>query len=477
MSDTTEGSMPGSAPNQNARSIPVRLVEAGALDGLVSGLPEAQAAWVRANAFLAQAGTALSLPDAEGAVAKVLVGWGTPAERNRERLHLGSFSRSAPPGNYRLEGPLSPFEAEQAALGWLLGRYRFDRYKPAADATMAELEIPEGIDGARLGLIAEGVFIARDLINTPANDMGPAALETAARRIAARHDAAVEVTEGDALLEANLPLIHAVGRAASQAPRLIDMHWGAIDAPKVTLVGKGVCFDTGGLDLKPSASMGLMKKDMGGAANVLGLAHMIMGLGLPVRLRVLIPAVENSVSANAMRPGDVLRSRKGLTIEVNNTDAEGRLVLADALTLASEEDPELIIDMATLTGAARVALGPDLPPFFTDDEALAEDLAAASIRAADPLWRLPLWPAYEDSIEPDIADLDNAPKGGFAGAITAALFLKRFVTQQAWVHFDIYGWTPTARPGRPKGGECQAARAVLAMLEARYGDARTDDDE
>jgi leucyl aminopeptidase len=234
-------------------------------------------------------------------------------------------------------------------------------------------------------------------------------------------------------------------------------------------VGKGVCFDTGGLNLKPGASMGIMKKDMGGGATVLGLAHMIMGLALPIRLRVLIPAVENSVSSNAMRPGDILHSRKGLTVEINNTDAEGRLVLADALTLASEEDPALIVDMATLTGAARVALGPDIPPFYTDDEELAAELSAASVQEADPIWRMPLWPAYEGDIEPDIANLDNAPAGGHAGSITAALFLKRFVGDAPWVHFDIFGWTPKARPGRPRGGECQAARAVLAVLEARYG--------
>ena len=272
----------------------------------------------------------------------------------------------------------------------------------------------------------------------------------------------------DALLTANCPLIHSVGRAGPQAPRLIDLTWGREAAPKVTLVGKGVCFDTGGLNLKPANSMGLMKKDMGGAATVLGLAHMIMGLGLPIRLRVLIPAVENSVSAGSMRPGDILTARNGMTVEINNTDAEGRLVLADALCLAAEDNPDLVIDMATLTGAARVALGPEVVPFFTPDDDLAVDLARASRQVADPIWRLPLWPGYERDIEPGIADLDNAPKGGFAGSITAALFLQRFAGTTRWAHFDIYGWTPTGRPGRPKGAECQAARAVLQMLEARY---------
>jgi leucyl aminopeptidase len=454
------------------KPIPIRLLASDRLDEMLAELSDTEAAWVRANGFRARLGTTLALPGKGGSVARVLVGWGTDAQRRRERLHLGSFARTAPAGSYQMEDDLDPHEAEQAALGWMLGRYRFDRYKKDNYDAEADLETPRGVDGERLGRIVEGVFITRDLINTPANEMGPEDLERAARRLAERHGAAIEVTTGTALLEANLPLIHAVGRAGPQQPRLIDIRWGSADHPAVTLVGKGVCFDTGGLNLKPGASMGLMKKDMGGGATVLGLAHMIMGLGLALRLRVLIPAVENSVSSNAMRPGDVLRSRKGLTVEINNTDAEGRLVLADALTLASEEDPALIIDMATLTGAARVALGPDLPPFYTDDEELAAQLTAASARVADPVWRMPLWPAYEGDIEPDIANLDNAPSGGHAGSITAALFLKRFVGAAPWVHFDIFGWTPKARPGRPKGGECQAARAVLAVLEARYGDAK-----
>jgi leucyl aminopeptidase len=466
MSDETGES---GSPGEEAQTIPIRLVEAEALDALLADLPAPQAAWIRANRFRAKLGSSLALPAEDGSVARVLIGWGSAAERRRERLHLGGFARTVPPGNYRLEGALSPAEAEQAALGWMLGRYRFDRYKSEKPDAEAELETPEGVDGARLGRIAEGVFITRDLINTPANDMGTEALERAARRLAERHGAEVETTEGEALIEANLPLIHAVGRAGPQAPRLIDLRWGEAGHPAVTLVGKGVCFDTGGLNLKPSGSMALMKKDMGGAATVLGLAHMVMGLGLPVRLRVLIPAVENSVASASMRPGDVLTSRKGLTVEINNTDAEGRLILADALALAAEENPALIVDMATLTGAARVALGPDLPPFFTDDEGLAAELAAASEAVADPVWRLPLWPAYERDIEPEIADLDNAPKTGFAGALTAALFLKRFAGDGPWVHFDIFGWTPVAQPGRPKGGECQAARAVLAVLESRYG--------
>ena len=472
MSDDTAATGPhAEPPAEEGGTIPIRMVAREDLDAVLAALSPAEAAWARANGFKARLGSWLALPGADGRIARVLVGHGNAGERRRERLVLGAFARAAPPGRYRIEGPLEPEAAEQAVLAWRLGRYRFDRYKKA-ERKEAELETPEGVEAGKLARIAEGVALARDLINTPANDMGPAALEKAARDLAEFHGAAVTVTTGEALLDANLPLIHAVGRAGPQAPRLIDLSWGAEDAPKVTLVGKGVCFDTGGLNLKPGSSMELMKKDMGGAATVMGLAHMVMGLGLPVRLRVLLPAVENSVSAQSFRPGDILTSRKGLTVEIGNTDAEGRLVLADALTLGAEEEPALMVDMATLTGAARVALGPDLPPFFTDDEALAGELMAASARVADPVWRLPLWPAYEGDIEPEHADLDNAPRGGFAGAITAALFLKRFAGDGAWAHFDIYGWTPKARPGRPKGGECQAARAVLAVLESRYGGVR-----
>ncbi|HUF86032.1 MAG TPA: leucyl aminopeptidase family protein [Thermohalobaculum sp.] len=456
--------------------VPIRLVGPEDIEAALAGMPGMPAAWVRANGFRGRTGSWLAIPGADGSLARVLVGHGAAGERRRERFHLGAFARAAPPGRYRLEGPLDREAAEEAALAWRLGRYRFDRYKGTDKAGEARgeavLETPAGVDAGRLERIAEGVCLARDLINAPANELGPAALEQAARDLALRHGAEVAVTAGEALIEANLPLIHAVGRAGPQAPRLLDLRWGDPGHPKVTLVGKGVCFDTGGLNLKPGSSMELMKKDMGGAACVMGLAHMVMGLGLPLRLRLLIPAVENSVAAWSMRPGDILRSRQGLSVEIGNTDAEGRLVLADALALAGEEDPALVVDMATLTGAARVALGPDLPAFFTDDEALAGELMAASARVADPLWRLPLWPAYEADIEPEIADLDNAPRGGFAGAITAALFLKRFAGARAWVHFDIYGWTPKARPGRPRGGECQAARAVLALLETRYGGSR-----
>ena len=318
--------------------------------------------------------------------------------------------------------------------------------------------------------MADAVFMVRDLVNTPTSDMGPDALEAAVRKLAERHKAEVEVTEGDDLLKRNFPMIHAVGRASATAPRLIDMVWGRKDAPKVTLVGKGVCFDTGGLDIKPASGMLLMKKDMGGAANVLGLASMIMAADLPVRLRVLIPAVENSISANAFRPGDVLQSRKGLTVEIGNTDAEGRLILADALALADEEAPEMLIDMATLTGAARVALGPDLPPFYTGDDALAAELATAAVEVEDPIWRMPLWKPYDAKLASKVADINNVTTDGFAGSITAALFLQRFVERaKSWAHFDIFAWNPAERPHGPVGGEAQAIRALAQVISARFG--------
>jgi leucyl aminopeptidase len=317
--------------------------------------------------------------------------------------------------------------------------------------------------------MADAAFLARDLINTPSNDMGPAELETAAREVAQRFGAKFGCIEGHDLKQ-NFPLIHAVGMASTRAPRLIDFTWGDASHPKVTLVGKGVCFDTGGLDLKPSSGMLIMKKDMGGAANVLALAQMVMDARLKVRLRVLIPAVENAVAGNAFRPLDIFKSRKGITVEIGNTDAEGRLVLADALALADEEQPDLLVDLGTLTGAARVALGPDLPPFYTNDETLAADVARLARQENDPLWRMPLWPPYDSWLDSKTATITNAPSGAFAGSITCALFLQRFVeAAKSWLHVDIYGWTPSAKPGRPEGGECQAARAIYQLLSERYG--------
>ncbi|MGI3185837.1 leucyl aminopeptidase family protein [Nioella aestuarii] len=444
-------------------AIPVTCISPDALEGALDALPAAQAAWARSTGFAASLAEPCVLPDPEGGIARVLLGLGTDAARARKRFAIGAALAALPEGTYRLVDGLPETEREEAALGWLLSGYRFGRYKDAL-TPKAQLVAPEGLDTAALENIAAGEALTRDLINTPANDMGPDQLEAAARDLAEGFGASVSVIKGDDLLTGNLPMIHAVGRAAAQAPRLIEMTWGS-EGPQLTLVGKGVCFDTGGLNLKLGASMGLMKKDMGGSATVLGLARMIMGAGLDMRLRVLIPAVENAVAGNAFRPGDILTARNGLTVEINNTDAEGRLVLADTLSLASETPPDLLICMATLTGAARVAVGPDIAPFYTDDDGFAGALSAAAIRVSDPVWRMPFHAPYESMIEPGIADLDNAPKGGFAGSITAALFLRRFAKDAPrFAHFDIYGWQPADAPARPKGGVGQAARAIFSAL-------------
>jgi leucyl aminopeptidase len=457
--------MPPRFADPTVAATPLRAVEPDGLEALRTALNPAHRAWLDALAFTGAAGQVAVLPGVDGRAEGAVVGLGPRGPRFR----LAAAFDKLPAGVWRLEGETTPAEAEDAALGWLLHGYRFDRYRKS-DAPTRSLVAPAGVDAARLEAIAAGAFLTRDLVNTPANDMGPEALEAAARELASAFGAEFRSVVGDALIDENFPLIHAVGRAAAQAPRLLELGWGAADAPRLTLVGKGVCFDTGGLDIKPPSSMRQMKKDMGGAATALGLARMIMARDLPVRLRVLIPAVENSVSSSAFRPGDILPSRKGLTVEIGNTDAEGRLVLADALALACEDDPGLLIDFATLTGAARVALGPELPALFTDDEALATEIAAAAWRARDPVWRLPLWDGYDEELKSPVADLDNAPGGGFAGAITAALFLRRFVTPgAAWTHFDLFAWTPKAKPGRPLGGECQTARALFAMIEARHG--------
>ena len=419
--------------------------------------------WVETTGFKGAIGSAVIIPNELGQAKAALVGHGSAAKRNRGRFALAAALPQLGSNTYRIESGVPEDRLEEEALGWLLACYSFDRYREAPHSHPT-LVTPDGVDGERIAILAEAEFLTRDLINTPASDMGPEELEAAARSLAKEHKAKFSVIKGKDLLTENFPMIHAVGRASDRAPRLIDMTWGRT-GPRLTLVGKGVCFDTGGLNLKPGSSMGLMKKDMGGAANVLGLAHMIMASGLQVRLRVLIPAVENSVSSNSFRPQDILTSRKGLTVEINNTDAEGRLVLADALALASEEDPKLIVSMATLTGAARVAVGPDLAPYFTDDDVAATSLDLSAQRTADPVWRLPFHEPYEAMIEPGIADLDNAPKGGFAGAITAALFLRRFVEDtHRYVHFDIYGWQPSDAPGRPKGGALQGARALFDAL-------------
>ncbi|MDF3361815.1 leucyl aminopeptidase family protein [Sulfitobacter sp. Ks41] len=448
----------------SANALPLHVLSETALEGWLADQPGAVQAWVKASGFAGGLGQALVVPGAEGAPVMALAGYGSEAARRRSRFHLAAAAAKLPAGDYRIESGLPEDQAATEALGWLLAGYRFDRYREQSPLT-ARLVAPEGVDAEQITALATGEMLTRDLINTPASDMGPPDLEAAARKLAERHGAQIEVTTGDALLENNLPMIHTVGRAADRVPRLIDMAWGEA-GPKLTLVGKGVCFDTGGLNLKPGASMALMKKDMGGAAAVLGLAHMIMATGMEVQLRVLIPAVENSVSGNAFRPGDILTSRKGLTVEINNTDAEGRLVLADALALADEDKPDQIISMATLTGAARVAVGPDLAPYYSDDAAFVSALESAAAGSADPVWRMPFHDAYEALIEPGIADLDNAPKGGFAGSITAALFLRRFVTDSKYAHFDIYGWQPADAPTRPKGGTGQGTRAIYAALPA-----------
>ncbi len=455
--------MPLTFAAHGTASLPLTLLSTDALDDWIGRQSEQVQTWVRSSGFKAGFGAALTLPDANGDIAGALVGSGNALAKTRSRFALAAARSALPSGTYHLISDLDKEALDVELLGWLLAGYRFDRYKKQSDAS-ANLICPDGTNAVELEAIAEGEALTRDLINTPASDMGPPDLENAARDLAKGHGADIRVIEGDALLTQNFPMIHAVGRAASRAPRLIDMRWG--DAgPKLTLVGKGVCFDTGGLNLKPGSSMGLMKKDMGGAAAVLGLACMIMTLNVPVQLRVLVPAVENSVSADAFRPQDILPSRKGLTVEINNTDAEGRLVLADALALADEETPDMIISMATLTGAARVAVGPDLAPFYAQNDASAVALEVAARTVQDPVWRMPFWEPYETMIEPGIADLDNAPSGGFAGSITAALFLRRFVTETPnYMHFDIYGWQPNAAPARPKGGVGQASRALLAAL-------------
>jgi leucyl aminopeptidase len=447
--------------------IPVWLAEMGAsLEALP--LDEAQRSWVAAAGFKGKAKQYLLVPSSDGRLAGVLLGigeTGAAAEPSGPpELLAGQLAQSLPTGAYRLEGKVH--DPTLAAIAWGLGAYRYSRYKSAEAPSPAQLRIPDGVDRTAVLNTVYAVWQGRDLINAPASDMGPAELEAAARALAARHGATVTVIEGDDLLTQNLPMIHAVGRASPRSPRLIDLVWGREGAPTVTLIGKGICFDSGGLDLKQAAGMLLMKKDMGGAAAALTLGHMIMGQKLDVRLRILIPAAENSVSGNAFRPGDVLQSRAGPTVEVGNTDAEGRLVLADAIALADEQAPDTMFVFATLTGAARVALGPDVPAFFSDDDAFAAELMTASEKIGDPVWRLPLWAGYDSKLESSVADMNNVWDAPFAGAIIAALFLKRFVKRaRRFAHFDIYGWRPSAMPLGPKGGEPQTARALFAMLK------------
>ena len=452
------------------KAIPILFIAADKLSAALNGITPSQRKWAKAQGFTGAALQSVTVPDGDGHIACVLVGAGNAPEA-LDPFAIGALSSKLPDGKYALDD--CPADNKLVALGWLLDAYRFDRYRDVRTPAAA-LACPKGVDRTDLLRIADAVKLTRDLINTPTSDMGPIELEQAARDLAKTHKAKIKVTAGKTL-EKNFPMIHTVGRASISPPRLIDITWAPTQtkstrAKKVTLVGKGVCFDTGGLNIKGGAGMVLMKKDMGGAANVLGLASMIMSAKLPVRLRVLIPAVENSISDNAFRPSDILTSRKGLTVEIGNTDAEGRLVLADALALADTEKPDLLIDMATLTGAARVALGPDLPPFYCDNDDLASDIAAEAGVEGDPLWRLPFWDGYEAMLDSKVADINNVGGGGFAGSITAGLFLRRFVEKTAnYVHFDIYGWTPAAKPGKTHGGEAQGIRALYGLMCRRYG--------
>ena len=460
--------MPSPFETAHATSaIPITFASKSTWDTIRGELPEQARQFADANGFAGKPGAYLTLPTAGGQIAGVLFGIEDDSAKSRDPFRAGTLPGLLPAGVYRFAN--APHDARLAVLAFALGRYRFGRYRKT-DAPDVRLVPPDGIDTAEIVRMAEAATLARDLINMPSNDMGPAELAQAAKDVATRFGARFDCIIGDDLVTRNFPLIHAVGQTSSRAPRLIELNWGDPAHPNVTLVGKGVCFDTGGLDLKPSTGMLLMKKDMGGAANVLALAHMVMDAKLKLRLRVLIPAVENAVAGNAFRPLDVFPSRKGLSVEIGNTDAEGRLILADALALADEEKPDLLIDMGTLTGAARVALGPDLPPFYTWDEKLARDVAACATKENDPLWRMPLWPPYDSWLDSKVATITNAPSGTFAGSITCALFLQRFVEHaRSWLHLDIYGWTPTAKPARPEGGECQAARAVYRLLSERYG--------
>jgi leucyl aminopeptidase len=426
-------------------------------------------AWSRANGFRAERHRVLLLPAADGDVAGAVLGLGRLASvEDLTPWHVAGLVDRLPSGRYYLADELPAGAATQVALGWALGRYRFERYRRPTATPRPALVAPAGADLAYVARATEADALARDLINTPAADLGPAELAAAIAAVANRYGARFRQVVGEQLLAERFPAIHAVGRAAAAAPRLAELRWGTA-GPRVTIVGKGVCFDTGGLDIKPGSSMALMKKDMGGAACALALAQMVMDARLPLQLRLLVPAVENSIAGNAYRPGDVLQTRRGITVEVNNTDAEGRLVLCDALALADEERPDLLIDLATLTGAARVALGPEVPALYASDDALAAEALAASRRTADPLWQLPLWSGYEDDFGSKVADVANVSAAPFAGSIIAALFLRRFVSETTpWLHVDLYAWNGKERPGRPVGGEAQCVRAFYDMLDRRH---------
>jgi leucyl aminopeptidase len=449
-------------------AIPVAALTRDRLPPWLGAAPEGQRNWVQAIGFTADPGKLALVPDAAGRLASILVGVGVGTEECAGIWALAGLPEALPEGSYRLEAAPDGADPTRLALGWALGTYAFTRYhrKPASGA---RLVWPEGADRDRVLRLAAAVFLARDLVNTPAGDLGPEELAAAAVQVAEAAGARHRTIVGDQLL-AEYPTIHAVGRASLRAPRLVDIDWGDPAAPKVTLVGKGVCFDSGGLDLKPASGMRLMKKDMAGAAIMLALAQAIMDAKLGVRLRVLLPLVENSVSGNAMRPLDIVRTRNGLSVEIGNTDAEGRLILCDALAEAASEHPVLLFDIATLTGAARVALGPDLAALFCNDEPLAAGLLEAAAAEDDPMWRLPLWHPYRKMLDSKVADLNNVSESPHAGAVTAALYLQEFVPPDiAWAHLDGFAWNPQARPGRPEGAEATALRALYAYLAQRFG--------
>ena len=450
----------------DADAVPIHVLRSGEWRHWAERHSETLRRLASAYDFQAQNGRILVVPATDGTIERVLFGVGDKANA----MMIGALAQHLPAGDYKFAFGPREFAPTQVAIAWGLGAYAFDRYKKRKRPA-PRLVLPDGADRAEAERIVRAVWLARDLVNTPTSDMGPEALHAAAERVARETGAAFRAIVGDELLKQNYPLIHAVGRASSQAPRLLHLSWGDATAPRLAIVGKGVCFDTGGLDIKPSSGMRLMKKDMGGAAHALALGQIVMDAKLPVKLEVFLPVVENAISGDAFRPGDIIKSRQGLTVEIDNTDAEGRLILADALTRACEDKPALLIDFATLTGAARTALGPEIPPFYTNDEALAAELAQASLETSDPIWRMPLWDGYESDMDSPIADLKNTGDGAFAGSIYAALFLRRFVDAPAWAHFDIFAWSPKEKPARPQGGDAQALRATWAVLKQRFSPA------
>jgi leucyl aminopeptidase len=446
-----------------APAVPIHAIRTSEWRQWLESRPEALKRLAKAHDFQAQSGRILLAPATDGSIERVLFG---VADKGNA-MAMGALAQHLPAGDYHIAAAPREFSATLVAIAWGLGGYTFERYKKRKRAA-PRLAPPEGADMAEAARIVAASWLARDLVNTPTNDLGPEALHAAAEAVARENGADFEAIVGDALLAQNYPLIHAVGRAAAQAPRLLHLSWGEAGAPRLAIVGKGVTFDTGGLDIKPAAGMRLMKKDMGGAAHALALAQAVMQTGLKLKLDLFLPVVENAIAGDAFRPGDVIAARTGATVEIDNTDAEGRLILADALARACEDKPDLLLDFATLTGAARTALGPDLPPFFTDDEALAAELTEAAVETADPIWRMPLWDAYEGDMDSAIADLKNTGDGAFAGAIYAALFLRRFVTAPSWAHFDVFAWAPREKAARPSGGEAQALRAALKVIKARF---------